>query len=299
MIAPLVAGVELGGTKTIVVRAHGHEILERHRLPTTDPATTLAGARALLDGWHAAAPLAALGIASFGPVRLDPAAADHGRILATTKPGWTGAPVLAALADDLGCPAALDTDVNAAALAEARWGAAQGADTMVYLTIGTGIGGGVVAGGRALHGRLHPEIGHVLLRRAPDDGFAGHCVFHRDCAEGLLSGPALAARFGEPAERVAADDPRWRHPVADLAQLLALLVNMVSPRRIVIGGGVGLGPPHLVTRARAAMAAVLGGYHPDLDAAALAALVRPAALGNDAGPLGAVLLALDTLDRRA
>ena len=293
MAEPVLAGVELGGTKAIALVWQQRRILDRHLVPTTDPDRTL---RALGD-WLADHPqrkaFAGLGIASFGPVRLDPVAADHGEILATTKPGWSGAPVLAALAGRVACPVGIDTDVNAAALAEHRWGAGQGCSSLIYLTIGTGVGGGVIVDGRAVHGALHPELGHLRLRRADGDGFAGTCPFHGDCIEGLVSGPALAARFDGDIHAAAADDPRREFLAADLAQLFAALILTLSPQRILIGGGVGLGVPGLLDGAITRLPGILANYLPELDSPALHAMIGPPALGADAGPLGAIALAVD------
>lgn len=285
------AGVELGGTKAIAVVWREGRIVDRLVVPTTGPHLTLSP----IGDWLASHPLqpafAALGIASFGPVRLDPAAADRGHILATPKPGWAGAPVLAALAGRVRCPVALDTDVNAAALAEHRWGAGRGCSNLVYLTIGTGIGGGMLVDGRPVHGLLHPEIGHLRLRRAPGDTFAGTCPFHGDCLEGLVAGPALAVRFRGDIHEAPLTDPRRDHLHGDLAQLLAALILTVSPQKILIGGGVGLGVPGLREGAIARLPAILGGYLPQLDADALDAMIAAPQFGADAGPLGAIALA--------
>ena len=286
------AGVELGGTKGIAVVWREGLIVDRVQVPTTDPQVTLGS----LNAWLVAHPLcnafAGLGIASFGPVRLDPRAADYGRILATTKPGWSGAPVLEVLTHHLACPVLIDTDVNAAALAERRWGAGQGCDSIVYLTIGTGVGGGIVIDGRAVHGTLHPELGHLRLRRAAGDAFAGACPFHRDCIEGLISGPALAARFGGSIHDAAAHDPRHGFVAADLAELLAVLIMTLSPHKILVGGGVGLGVPGLLDAAIGRLPAIVNGYLPELDLPTLRAMIGPPALGADAGPLGAIALAM-------
>ena len=285
------AGVELGGTKAIAVVWREGRIIDRVVVPTADPQQTIAS----LGDWLSANPLrpafAGLGIASFGPIRLDPAAADFGHILATPKPGWAGAPVLAALAERVACPTVLDTDVNAAALAEYRWGAGQGCSSLVYLTIGTGVGGGIVIDGRAVHGALHPELGHLQLRRAAGDTFPGLCPFHGDCIEGLIAGPALAARFAGDIHAAPADDPRRDYLAADLAQLFAALILTVSPQKILVGGGVGLGVPGLLDAAIAQVPAILGGYLPQLDDAGLRAMIVPPQLGSDAGPLGAIALA--------
>lgn len=285
------AGVELGGTKAIALLWEGGEVLDRLTVPTTSPTETLTRLRTRLDQWYAGQSFTGLGIATFGPVRLDRAAPDHGTILATPKPGWAGAPVLAILHDGLPCPVAIDTDVNAAALAEYRWGAGQCCASLVYLTIGTGLGGGVLVDGRPVHGRLHPEIGHIPTRRAPGDAFTGSCPFHRDCIEGLVSGPALERRFGALPADVPADDPRWAPVAHDLAHLLATLIHSFAPQRILLGGGVSLGAPHLLGLAIALIPDILSGYYPDVDLAALTAMIMPPGLGENAGPMGAIALA--------
>jgi fructokinase len=296
--APHLAGIELGGTKTIVLRAEGMRIVERVRLETRAPAETLAAANRQLLAWHAARPLAALGIASFGPIGLRPDTADHGRMLPTPKPGWAGADILGALSAGLDCPIAIDTDVTAAALAHRLPAAGEAApDCFWYITIGTGLGGGLFANGRPLHGAMHPEIGHIRVRRAADPGFAGTCPFHGDCIEGLISGPALAARFGIRADEIADTDPRWQGVAADLGELLATLFLTTAPDRILLGGTVATRRPFLIGMAGAAMVASLAGYLPYVDAHAAGARVRLAPLGEEAGPLGSVALALSALGR--
>jgi fructokinase len=290
-VAGRFAGVEIGGTKVIVTLADGLDIVEQHNLPTTSPDATLGAAVERLAAWDDAAPLAAIGIASFGPIRVDPAVADYGTMLYTTKPGWTGARVVHAFAERFACPIALDTDVNGAGIAEAALGAGQGCKTIVYLTIGTGVGGGVIVGGRPVIGRLHPEIGHLCLRRADGDGFAGACAFHGDCIEGLLSGPALRARFGRDPATVEPADPAWDMVASDLAELFVALMLTLSPDRIVVGGSVALGQPGLLARATDRAGERLMKYIADYDVTALSCIVVPPVLKHDAGPLGAILLA--------
>lgn len=285
------AGIELGGTKTVIVLGQPGRIVERVEIATTEPEETLAAAIGVIQAWRDHIPVDGVGIASFGPVRVARSAADHGMMLDTPKLGWSGTDVLGPVVAALGCPIGLDTDVNAAALAEHRFGAGQGCASLVYLTIGTGLGGGVLIEGAPVHGRLHPEIGHVRLRRAPGDRFAGACAFHDDCLEGLLSGPALAARLGTHPSRVPAEDPRWEPVAHDLAELLAMLVLTLSPQRIVVGGGVAQGQPHLLPAARARMPALLAGYLRDCTREALAGTVVAPDLGADAGPMGALVLA--------
>ncbi|KMS55011.1 fructokinase [Novosphingobium barchaimii LL02] len=294
------AGIELGGTKTVVVLGQPGRIDERLEFATTGPTETLDRAIDAIRSWRDDKPVDAVGIASFGPLRVSHEASDHGFMLDTPKPGWSGAAVAGPVAAALGCPVGLDTDVNGAALAEHRFGAARGCESMVYLTIGTGLGGGVLIAGEPAHGLLHPEIGHVRLRRAPGDTFEGACAFHGDCMEGLVSGPALAARLGTHPSRVAADDPAWETAAHDLAELFAMLILTVSPQRIVVGGGVAGKQPHLLPMAIARVPALLGGYLRDCTREKLAGMITPPLLGDDAGPMGALILAARALeDRRA
>lgn len=290
------AGIELGGTKTVVVLGQAGRIHDRVEFPTEDPEETLARAVGVIEGWRDDKPIDAVGVASFGPVRVSREAWDHGLMLDTPKPGWSGVDVLGPIAAALSCPIGIDTDVNAAALAEYRYGAGRGCTSLVYLTIGTGLGGGVLIEGAPVHGRLHPELGHVRLRRLAGDAFEGACAFHGDCAEGLLSGPALAARFGTHPSRVAPDDPRWEAPAQDLAELLAMLVLTLSPGRIIVGGGVANKQPHLLPAAIARVPAILGGYLRDCTRDVLSGMIVPPDLGDDAGPMGALLVSARALD---
>ncbi|WP_439571139.1 ROK family protein [Sphingomonas sp.] len=285
------AGIELGGTKAIAVLAQGNAIVERHSIATGEPIATLTALRAILDGWAASAPLAGLGIASFGPIQLDPRDPTFGQILATPKPGWTGAPVAALLGEGLACPMAIDTDVNGAALAEYRWGAAVGCDSLCYLTIGTGLGGGLLIGGQPVHGAMHPEIGHIRLRRVAGDAFAGNCPFHGDCIEGLVSGPALAARFGIDPATAPDDHPIWHHVAADMAELCCAILLTTSARRILFGGSVALSRAFILPWVRQIVVAQLESYLPFVTTEAVDEIIQPAGLGTDAGPLGAIALA--------
>ena len=196
--APLIAGVELGGTKCVCILARGpDDIVAERRVATTDPATTLAAIEATLDGWRAHA-FAALGIASFGPVSLDRNAADYGHITATPKPGWRDADVAGRLERRFGVPTGFHTDVTGAALGEGRWGAARGLADYAYVTVGTGVGVGMIARGVPVDGMTHAELGHIRPVRMPGDDWPGICSFHGACVEGLVSGPAIAARAGRP-----------------------------------------------------------------------------------------------------
>ncbi|HEV2568449.1 ROK family protein [Sphingomonas sp.] len=283
----LLAAIELGGTKTIVAIGYDPERpIAVERFPTETPERTLGRAAALLEEWAARhGSIAGLGIGSFGPVRLDPQTPDWGCMLATPKPGWAGAEVAPFFVRRLGCPVVMDTDVNAAALAEARIGAGQGCRHIAYVTVGTGIGGGLLLNNAPHHGALHAEIGHLLPRRHPNDDFAGICPYHGDCLEGLASGPAISARLGAPLDTLRVDHP-FRAILADyLAQLAMALRLSVSVERIVMGGGV-LSRLDLLPEVNAAMAEKLNAYLPE---AASPVVVAPALA--DAGLHGALMFA--------
>jgi fructokinase len=296
---PLIAGVELGGTKSIALIARGRRILRRFRTPTGDPAITLANLAAHLSKWQEAlGKVDALGIASFGPLALDPDRPGFGRIGRTTKAGWSGVDVKKPFCGHGSVPMGFDTDVGGAALAESYWGAARDHPVAVYLTIGTGIGAGVVVHGRPVHGRLHPELGHIRVRRASGDLFGGLCPFHGDCLEGLASGPAITARAGAPAESLTPDNPLWSIIAEEVAALMTTLILTLSPGRILIGGGVGMSRAFPLDEIRRQTRTALGGYLPDLNASTLRKTIRRPALGANAGPLGAIALGLAALKQQ-
>lgn len=293
--SPLLAGIELGGTKSIAVLARGGTILARASLATSaDPAATLAAVVAVIGGWHAERPLAAIGIASFGPVVLDPQSPAYGHMLDTPKPGWAGFDVVGAVRGAIAVPVAIDTDVNAAALAEGQWGGSRGCRVHAYVTIGTGVGGGLVVGGQPLHGFLHPEIGHMRVPRVDGDAFAGVCPFHGDCIEGLVAGPALAARTGLAGADIADGHPVWGNVAQELGDFFANMLAGFAPERIALGGSVLLGRPLLLPAVRGVVARRLAGYLPTTDLAPEDRIAL-ATLGADAGPLGAVALAARAL----
>jgi fructokinase len=289
---PVFAGIELGGTKVVAVLGRGEEIIDRMMVATTTPAVTLGAVEEQLRQWYDDHSPAALGIASFGPLAIDPADPQHGQILATPKPGWAGTDLLGALAPCVDGPVGLATDVIAAALAEGEWGAAVECRDHVYVTVGTGIGMGVIAGGQPVIGRLHPEAGHMRVPRLPGDEFAGICQFHGDCLEGLASGPAIEARAGRPGAEIGDDDPCWPFAVDALAQACTNLLLTLASERIVIGGGVVVSRPWLIPAIESRMVELLGGYLPFVGEAPV---LRLAALGGDAGPRGALLLARKAL----
>jgi fructokinase len=279
------AGVELGGTKCVVMLAAGpDEVIAREIVPTTSPDETLGRIEAVLAGWD----YSALGIGSFGPVHLDPRSPNYGRITSTPKPGWRDTDVARRLQRAAGMPAAFDTDVNGAALAEMRWGAGRGLDDFAYITVGTGVGVGLIVNGQPTRGFAHCELGHIRVARLPGDRWPGSCPYHGDCVEGLASGPALKARLGEVSD-ISADDPVWDTVAWTLAQLCHAIVCAAAPRAIAIGGGVVKGQPHLLDRTERMLVESLAGY---VELPKGEAYIRPPGLGADAGPLGAIALAM-------
>jgi fructokinase len=214
-------------------------------------------------------------------------------LLDTPKKDWSGADLLGPLAEVLDCPAAIHTDVTAAALAEGQWGAARGCSDHVYITVGTGIGMGIIVASRPVRGLLHSEAGHMRITRLPGDHFPGSCPFHGDCLEGLASGIAIAQRAGKPGAKVADDDPLWDAVVDALAMACANLRLTLACERIVLGGGVIEGRPMLVERIAGRTDELIGGYLPD------ASVVTAAELGEDSGPKGALLLAAGALAPRS
>jgi len=291
--------VEAGGTKFVcAIGDDSGQILAQQRFPTTDPSSTLAAAQAFMQqGVRDFGALAAIGVASFGPVELDKNSARYGFIGLTPKAGWSGIDIAGAFARQFSCPIGFDNDVNAAGLAEHRWGAARDVKTLVYLTIGTGIGGGLIIAGAPLHGLMHPEIGHIYPRRHSLDGsFAGICPFHRDCLEGLASGPAILARTGSSLQHLDPSHPQWEIEADYLGQLCALLVVTVSPQRIVMGGGV-MNQARLLPLVRLRMLHWLGGYinRSEIQSGADRYVVAPE-LGDRAGVIGALLLAMDAAE---
>lgn len=291
--SPLIAGVELGGTKCNLILATGpDDIRDEIRIATTTPAETLATIEAVLARWHG---YDALGIASFGPVSIDVAAADYGAITATTKPGWSHIDVARRLAAFAGVPTGFNSDVAGAALGEGHWGAARDVADHAYITVGTGVGVGLVLGGKPTNGLTHPELGHVRTVRLRGDDWPGSCSFHGDCVEGLASGTAIRARAGRGGDELAIDDPLWDGVAHTLAQLCHMLVLTGIPRRIVMGGGVMVGMPHLFPLIRDKLVDSLGGYGATGDIGPIDSFVVPAALGGNAGPLGAVVLGSQAL----
>ncbi len=284
------AGIEAGGTKWVCAVGSGpDDITALERFSTTTPAETIGQVIAFLRQFPA---LKAIGVGSFGPIDLHAGSPTYGYITTTPKAGWQFTDVVGPLRAAFNVPVGFDTDVNAAALGEWRWGAAQGLDTFVYLTIGTGIGGGALVNGKLLHGLLHPEMGHMLLRRdAARDAFAGACPFHTDCLEALATGPALEKRWGARAETLPVEHAAWDLEAHYLAQAVVNLICILSPERIILGGGV-MHQPQVFAALRPEVQKFLNGYlqMPQL-AERIDEYIVPPGLGDRAGVLGAVALA--------
>jgi len=286
----LFGGIEAGGTKFICGTGTCPEDLMVASFPTESPEVTLGK---VVEFFRSnTITLSGLGVGSFGPIDCDPASQTYGYITSTPKPGWRNFNFAGALAQSLKTPVIFDTDVNAAALAEARWGAAKNIQNFIYLTVGTGIGGGIVIGGHLVHGLMHPEMGHIKLPHDfKEDPFPGNCPFHNDCLEGLASGLAIKSRWGQDPKDLPLEHPAWSLQAHYLAIALHTWVCTLSPQRIILGGGV-MQRPLLFPMIRQRLKSLLNGYIPkravteDVDM-----YIVPPHLGGHSGVLGAMLLA--------
>ena len=281
--------LEAGGTKMVLsVGNEENELLEQARIPTEDPDTTIKN----MIAWFKAQKIESLGIGTFGPVDLNEKSPTYGWILQTPKAGWANTPLLPRLQEALGVPAKIDTDVNAAALAEWKLGAAKNLSSCSYVTVGTGIGVGYIVNGEPLHGLLHPETGHILLRQEETDPVpGGFCPFHTGCAEGLASGPAIEKRWGKKAEDLPENHPAWDLEAAYLAQLCMAILCAVSPEKIILGGGM-MQQKHLFPMIRQKTQKRLNSYvrHDQIENHLYEYITEPG-LGTRSGALGALLLA--------
>jgi len=295
----LYGGIEAGGTKFVCAVGSGpDEIVAEIRLPTESPDETLGRVIDFFRRQQEQHEIAAIGVASFGPVDPEPESPSFGYITNTPKPGWANTPVVPLLRDAFGLPVGFDTDVNVAALGEHRWGAARGVDTFVYLTIGTGIGGGGMVDGRLMHGLLHPEMGHIAIPHDWErDSFAGTCPFHGDCWEGLANGPALEARWGQPGETLPAAHEAWQLEAHYLAWGVANIMMILSPKMVVMGGGV-MEQEQIFPLVRQNVKSHLNGYiQSETVLEGLDDYIVPPALGSRSGVLGAIALAQQARER--
>ncbi len=296
----LIGGIEAGGTKFVCSVGSGpNDLRAETRFPTTTPEETLRRAiaffqeRERIDG-----PLDAIGVAAFGPLDPDTTSPTYGHITTTPKPGWANTAVVGALKAHFDLPIGFDTDVNGAALSEGKWGAAQGLDTFIYLTIGTGIGGGAMINGKLLHGLIHPEMGHISVSHDRQlDPYPGSCPYHGDCLEGMAAGPAIEKRWGLRGQELGDDHEAWDLEADYLAQALQTFITAFSPQRIIMGGGV-MDVPGLIGKVREKTAAYLNGYvqHPAITDHMDDYIVAPG-LGSRAGVLGAIALGIQAMHR--
>lgn len=291
-----IGAIEAGGTKFVCGIGNDRgEIAESISFPTGDPQTTLGRVIAYFKEKQADA----IGIGSFGPIDIRKDSPTYGYVTTTPKPGWGNFDFLGTLRREFQVPFGWDTDVNAAAFGEATWGAARGLESCLYYTVGTGVGIGVYSEGKLVHGLIHPEGGHVLTRRHPDDDFAGACPFHGDCLEGMASGPALEKRWQVKGHELPADHPAWEIEAFYLAQSIAGAILLLSPEKVILGGGV-MQQAQLYPLIREAVKRNLNGY---LNAGAILEhiddYIVPPGLGQQAGLCGALALGLSALRNQA
>lgn len=287
----IIGAIEAGGTKFVcgIGNEHG-EILDRISFPTEEPKQTTQRAADYFKDKG----IQALGVGSFGPLDLDTDSPTYGHVTTTPKPGWANYDLLGHLRSELNVPAGFDTDVNAAAFGEARWGAAQGLDSCVYYTVGTGIGVGVYAGGQRVHGLVHPEGGHVPVRRHPDDDFAGTCPYHGDCLEGMAAGPALGKRWGQGGDTLPENHPAWEIEAHYLAEAVTGAILLLSPKKVILGGGV-MHQQQLFPLIREKVSRNLNGYVASSVLDDLDTYIVPPGLGDNAGLAGSLALGIEAL----
>jgi fructokinase len=297
---PLYGAIEAGGTKwNCIVAGDPQDVRVEERFSTTKPDETLGHVIQFFKQYQEESgnKLAAIGIACFGPVDLNAHSETYGFITTTPKPYWANTDVVGVIKKRLGLPVAFDTDVNGAAVGEAMWGAARSLTDFLYITIGTGVGGGAIAGGKPVHGLIHPEMGHVRLPHDwQDDPYKGFCLFHGDCFEGMASGPAINDRWGVKGENLPPDHPAWDLEAHYIALALQTYICTLSPQRIILGGGV-MEQHHIFPRIRANVQAYLNGYvrspalYEEIDE-----YIVPPGLGKKAGVMGALALARQCTD---
>ena len=283
---PLYAAVEAGGTKWRVALGRSPELVADATIPTTDPEATISACVEFIR--RSGVAIAGVGIASFGPLDLDPGSPTYGYITATPKAGWSNTDLKSRIEETVGVPAVIEIDVGGAALGEWRWGAGRELESLVYVTVGTGIGGAALQGGRTFHHHGHPEMGHITVEPEAEDTFEGICPFHGNCLEGMAAGPAIHKRWGRPAGELTDRPEVWDLEARYLAQALQTYAYVLAPQRIILGGGVML-HTGLLEMVRDRLDERLAGYgtspaHPEQ-------FVVAPELGQDAGVIGAIALA--------
>lgn len=291
----LLGAVEAGGTKFVCgIGNEKGEVLDRVSFPTEAPEKTLAQVIAYFKDKQ----VDAIGVGSFGPLNIDADSPQYGYVTTTPKPGWGYYPFLPELKKHFDVPFGWDTDVNAAALGEATWGAAKGLDSCLYYTIGTGVGVGVYTEGKLVHGLVHPEGGHVLVRRHQEDTYGGKCPYHGDCLEGMAAGPAIEARWGVKGSELTVDHPAWEMEAYYIGQAVANAVLLLSPKKVILGGGV-MHQLQLFPLIHEQVKRCLNGY---VSASAvldgIADYIVPPGLGDNAGLCGSLALGLRAYQER-
>ncbi len=293
MSGELLGSIEAGGTKfNCAVGTPSGELKATRRIPTTTPTETLNACREFFkEQSDILGAIAALGICAFGPLDLNKASPTYGSITKTPKPNWSHVNLVKVLGESVKCPVEIDTDVNGAALAELKWGAGKDLTDFIYLTVGTGVGGGAVVNGKLAHGLVHPEMGHIRIVRDPEDSYPGICSFHGDCLEGMVSGPAFKGRWGEKATSFPMEHPAWRFEAYYLAQALVNYICILSPQRIIIGGGM-MHHDKLFPMIRTKVLSLLNGYvnNPSI-LSHIDQFIVPPHTGDNAGMLGGLALA--------
>ncbi|MGM0876532.1 MAG: ROK family protein [Bacillota bacterium] len=284
----LLGAIEAGGTKFVCgVGDENGQVFERVSFPTTTPAEVL---KHVIDFFQNKE-IEAIGIGSFGPVDLDKQSPGYGHITSTPKPYWKNTDIVGALKTQFNVPIGFDTDVNAAALGEINWGAAKGLDSCIYMTVGTGIGVGAIVEKKLIHGLIHPEMGHTLIRRHPDDVFIGNCPYHQDCLEGMAAGPAIEKRWGKKGQELKSDQKVWELEAYYLAQAIANFILILSPKKVIIGGGVAK-QLQLFPLIQKNVEFLLNGYiSHEAILSKIEEYIIPPSLGDNAGLCGALALA--------
>jgi len=284
----ILGALEAGGTKMVCALGNEHgEIFEQVSIPTETPEITMPK----IIGYFSGKKIEALGIGCFGPLDLDKASPTYGHITSTPKISWINCNIMGVLDEALHVPIGFDTDVNASALGEATWGALKGLDSGLYITIGTGVGVGIYSGGRLLHNMLHPEAGHVLLTKHPEDSYEGKCPYHGACFEGLAAGPAIDGRYGVSALELVDNKKVWEIEAYYIAQALMGYILTVSPRRIILGGGV-MHQQQLFPLVREKVKELLNGYLQTKELEDMDSYIVPAALNDNQGIMGCLQLAV-------
>ncbi|MEK3885580.1 ROK family protein [Paenibacillus sp. PL2-23] len=288
-----IGAIEAGGTKFICGIGNEQGIIEdKISFPTSEPERTLEQVISYFEHNN----VDSIGIGSFGPIDIHPSSSYYGCVTTTPKPGWANFPFLKSLKQVFDVPFGWDTDVNAAALGESMWGSARGLDSCIYYTIGTGIGVGVFAEGRLVHGLVHPEGGHLLTRRHPEDRFEGNCPYHGDCLEGMAAGPAIEKRWNRKGCDIPADHLAWSMEAYYIGQSVTASILMLSPKKIILGGGV-MHQKQLYPLIRKEVQSNLNGY---VSAKSIVDniddYIVPPALGDNAGLCGALALGLQTME---